>query len=73
MQATELNETFNISLLPPFAKKELLDFYDYLLSKYSTITEKKNQMSGLSAEYLLKKGSVCAIGGDAVAECEALY
>jgi len=36
----ELKEKIDVNLLPENAKKELLDFYEYLLDKY--VKKKKN-------------------------------
>ncbi len=39
MQAIEIENTLNLSPLPASAQQELIDFYEFLLNKY---TEKQN-------------------------------
>ena len=35
MQAVEIENTLNLSLLPVSAQQELIDFYEFLLEKYT--------------------------------------
>ncbi|MEW6608494.1 MAG: hypothetical protein AB1422_14755 [bacterium] len=75
MQTVEYIDNFNVSILPPIAKQELFDFYGYLVAKYSLRTDisEQKKVPGISTKELLKKGTVCAVGGDAVKECEDIY
>jgi hypothetical protein len=34
MQAIEIENSLNLSLLPAYAQQELIDFYEFLLEKY---------------------------------------